>query len=152
MQASTAVWIFISSVSCSLGNFLPDMSLSTLGARVASRSGLGCSLELSFPHLWDIAWGACPGTSGSALGPSSCPPYGGWIKINNARGGCLSLNLPRCVILAEFESADLLWDRGQYHIVNYVVGEYPEPPKYNWCDEIMVLLLLSHWPLQILQA
>ena len=42
VQASTAVWIFISSVSCSLGNFLPrksDMYLSTLGARVASRSG-----------------------------------------------------------------------------------------------------------------
>ena len=48
MQASTAVWIFVSSASRSLGNFLPrksDMYLSTLGARVASTSGLGCSLN-----------------------------------------------------------------------------------------------------------
>lgn len=48
IQARTAVWIFMSSASCSLGNFFPrksDMYLSTSGARVTSRSGLGCSLN-----------------------------------------------------------------------------------------------------------
>ena len=49
VQASTSAWIFISSVSCSLGSVLPrksDMYLLALGARVVvSRSGRGCSLS-----------------------------------------------------------------------------------------------------------
>lgn len=48
MQAKIAVWTFASSVSRSLGNFFPknsEMYLSTFGAIVTSKSGLGCSLK-----------------------------------------------------------------------------------------------------------